>query len=411
MTLKTKLKKIQNKAKSVSAKIKRLDQIIEHPMASAGGAIGAKLGNRRAGAAIGNAIGRITGTGDYTIRSNSLATVGGAVDSAPSFQRKGRGFRITHREYVGPVVASAAAGAFQNTSYAVNPSNKLMFPWLSQIAANFDQWQPNGIVVTYKSLSSTYSGTASLGAVVLASDYDVYDSTYASKIEMENSEFVVSGNCARDLIHPIECNLAERFTKVLNTRNGMVPPTDSLRFYDLCNFQVATQGATANQVCGELWVSYDVTFFKEQLGGLTGSSILSYNWTAFNYNIASGLFSGAATIKTNMDVNLFNAGGGGDIQISSRYAGATFLITLYVTGGSATVTAPTYALTDMTLVTGVINTSGVNRPTGTMSGEMIEFLVKISATNNQYTVLSISDWTQPTDPCSVYLNITQINNS
>jgi hypothetical protein len=45
--------------------------------------------------------------------------------------------------------------------------------------------------------------------------------------------------------------------------------------YDLGNFQLATQGVSAAGVTlGELWVSYDITFYKKQLtGGVLGNDI------------------------------------------------------------------------------------------------------------------------------------------
>lgn len=415
-----KLRKAQAKVKKVLEEVKKVEKFANAPMRSSGRAIGAKLGNRKAGEAIGSILGKVMGTGDYVIRSNTLTTVGGAVDSAPQFTKNGRGVRVCHREFIGNVVASSTAGAFNNISYALNPGMASTFPWLSTIAQNFDQWQPNGIVVTYKSLSSSYSGTASLGAVVVASDYDVYDQPYSSKTEMENSQFCVSANCATDLVHPVECNLNERFTRVLNVRSGNVPTGDSARFYDLANLQVATVGATASQLCGELWISYDITFYKEQMGGLMGKSILYYAKTCTNTSYTPSSYpldySGSnAQINTNMlGVYTESAGGGAfNIVIPQVYTGAHFLIRMLWVGSSTALGSPGYILSGCDYFRDVVyraNADWFN--TGTVGYQVVELTIKITGSNlgNNNAYVGFTNWAEPGTPFTVArLYITQVN--
>lgn len=279
------MKQAINKVEKVS---RAVNSISRAPVKSLGGAIGKKLGSRRTGESIGAFIGKITGTGDYRVMSNSMGKRGFSTDAVPQFTGKTRGVRVTHREYLGDVVASSTAGAFSVTSYAIQPALFSSFPWLASFAAQFDEWRPNGIVYCYRPMSSMYSGTSSLGTVIMATDYDVVDAPYVSKIEMENSEFAVSANCASAQYHPIECKMSERMANALFTRSGGV--SDSLRFYDLGNFQIATAGCTANQVCGELWVTYDITFMKPQLyGGISGGGILYSRYSLTSSTAAAPL--------------------------------------------------------------------------------------------------------------------------
>ncbi len=263
-----KIKKIEQTAARVANAAKKIEKFSSAPMASLGGTIGARLGSRRAGNSVGRFLGKITGTGDYRVTVNSIANSSAtmALDTVPQFmKRNSRETRVTHREFLGKIVASDVAGEFKLQSFPLNPGLYQCFPWLSQIANQFDEWRPNGIVVVYKSASSTYSGTSSLGIITMATDYDVLDPPYANTIEMNNSDFAVSTNVAQNLIHPIECAVKERPTRLLYTRAGPVSSNDNLRWYDLGNFQVATEGCTAGQVCGELWITYDISFFKAQI--------------------------------------------------------------------------------------------------------------------------------------------------
>jgi len=63
-------------------------------------------------------------------------------------------------------------------------------------------------------------------------------------------------------MHGIECDSRERPIQVLYTNS--LGNSDA-KFSSLGNFQICTQGMSAANVnLGELWVSYDVTFYKKQ---------------------------------------------------------------------------------------------------------------------------------------------------
>jgi hypothetical protein len=231
---------------------------------------------RHPAATLGRTIKKITGHGDYTITEGNALVHGAMESGVPGFHPKRHGTTVRHREYIGDVVASSVAGQFAITSYPINPGSGSVFPWLTPIANQYDQWRPNGIMVEFISTSSTYSGTSALGVVSIAADYDVYDTTYMNKVEMNNSEFAVSASAAKNIRYGLECAKSERPFNLLSVRGiGSLPTGASKNTYDLCNLQVATYGCTAGQVCGELWITYDITFFKEQMfGGILGKGVL-----------------------------------------------------------------------------------------------------------------------------------------
>lgn len=272
------LQTIEKKAAKVAKIAKAVEGFAQAPMRTTGGAVGKKLGSKKAGQAVGSFIGKITGTGDYVVKSNNLLRASStlASDAVPQFTRgnNGREVRIRHREYLGKVVASSIAGDFKIQKFQVNPGLISTFPWLNTIANQFDEWRPNGIVFVYKNMSSKWSGTPTLGTICMASDYDVLDPDYTNEIEMNNSDFAVSTNVAANLAHPIECEIKERPTKLLFTRDDEISSNDNLRWFDLCNTFVATYGCQANQICGELWVTYDISFFKTQISQSPSNQML-----------------------------------------------------------------------------------------------------------------------------------------
>jgi hypothetical protein len=241
-------------------------------VSGAGTAIGARFGQPDLGRTLANkAYTRLVGSGDYDMRANSLITQTSSGPVMPTFAPDGRrGIRIREREYIGDIISGpsivGASTAFNNTSFVVNPSNSTTFPWLSQFANNFDQWEPHGIVFEYVSTSSNYNGTSqALGVVVTAADYDFADPLYASKSEMENSGYAISTAASASMLHGIECAVTERPSRVLYTGTGSGSDTSN-NLHNLARFQIATQGmSVANVTLGELWVTYDITFYKKQL--------------------------------------------------------------------------------------------------------------------------------------------------
>jgi len=257
-----------------------------------GGAIGSKYGLGKAGAAIGSKIGsyahyigKIFGSGDYItasdgVKSNSLMN---PSPQAPQFAGQ-RAVRIRHREFLGDIITSATPGAFNIQKFSINPGLSASYPWLSQVCgATFQQYRINGQVYEYRSMSAdalTSTNTA-LGQVIMATDYDSKDSPFTTKQQMENTMFGVSCKPSSCMIHAIECARNQTSVSELYVRPFAVPDGTDPRLYDMGNFYVATngmQGASVN--VGELWVSYDITFFKEiQQPPLFIAPVASYDLT------------------------------------------------------------------------------------------------------------------------------------
>lgn len=266
--------KIPSQSNRLEAKIDHLERSLNKTTPTIKGAaatIGRTLGNfvnqGDLGALAGSQLAKFFGHGDYQVKSNSLVSAlhpGVAGPQPPKFSTGKRGTRIIEREFIADISSgtlSAGSSVFTNVNYPINVTDTDTFPWLSTIAQQYDQWEPHGIVFEYVSTSSSYNGTSqALGTVIMATDYDVTDPLYSSKQVMENADYSCSTRPAENLIHGIECDPEERPTKIFYTGSNQVS------FSKLGNFQLATVGCSAANVkLGELWVSYDITFYKKQL--------------------------------------------------------------------------------------------------------------------------------------------------
>lgn len=294
--------------KGVSSALAKLDKKIPE---ISGSKIGRSLGNvfgaGDLGERAGTALSTLFGFGDYEVKSNSLMkSINSSASTVPGFTKDGkRGTRITEREYLGDITSSSTlvngASAFRNQAFAINPANTSTFPWLSKVAPLFEQWEPHGVVFEFVSTSSEFNGTSqALGTVIMATDYDVYDVVAAGKLQMENYDYSNSCKPSVTAMHGIECDPDERPTKVLYVgTNG-----PDLRANTLGNFQVATVGcSTANATLGELWVSYDITFYKKQLEVPYGAESSLQLYSDIGISTVTSLL-GQATVRTGSNPNL-----------------------------------------------------------------------------------------------------------
>lgn len=242
------------------------------------------------------------GSGDYTLRSNSLVLGGGVSPDVQIIPTTDHSIRLIYREYLTDVTASPTAiGAFHNHSIRINPGNLAFAPWLAPIAQQYQQWKANGVVFEFRSMSTDFSNATSLGSVIMATQYDLYDPPPANKQEMLNMAYSNEAKPSDRIIHGVECSVNETPNWIKYTRSGIVQSTDlalsgDLDEFDLAIFHVATQGglAAVGSVYGSLYVYYDITLMKEHpyngiqsRGPLNGSFAQTVATAAFYTNAIS----------------------------------------------------------------------------------------------------------------------------
>lgn len=366
-------------------------KIPEVNLGNIGKTIGGKFGLGGLGESVGKGLSSLFGMGDYAVKTNTLMQVPNAhAASIPTFSKDGkRGIRVVEREYLGdvysgPVLVNSST-SFNNQTYRLNPADPVTFPWLSRIASNFDQWEPNGIVFEFISTSSEFNGTSqALGTVILASEYDVSDPAYVNKVEMENSDYANSTKPSQTAMHGLECDPAERPTPILYTGDF---PVGEHKFYDLCNFQIATQGmSVVNQNLGELWISYDISFFKKQVNP---TNLIIPTWLyKSTSNLGTFATFGAGTITPGSDPKITFVDGVIPGQASTilfdptRNTGS-FLITVSCTGtGGVGASSPSTIAGVFGAVTGCsLTTSRITKDTGANGGYLAEAIYTINSVN------------------------------
>lgn len=229
-----------------------------------GGYLGSLAGEYLGGMAH-NAIGGITGLGDYSVEKNVFA--GNRLPQITNLSGNG-GTTIRFQEYLGDVVTSSVPGQFNLDSFTINPANENTFPWLAQIASNYDQYEIEGLLFEFRSTSgdALTSANTALGSVMMATQYDTEDAVFQTKSEMLNYEFSTSAKPSNSSVHMIECDPKQTTVSLLFTAPVAEPSNGDPRFNDLGRFSIATtgfQGASVN--AGELHCTYQVRLLKPKL--------------------------------------------------------------------------------------------------------------------------------------------------
>lgn len=235
----------------------------------------------------------------------------------PRLRNTKTGFIVSHREFIQDIVATQAfvnqvPTGSTTPGFILNPGNQLTFPWLAQIAENFEEWKPRGILFEFKTTSSdavvSTNANAALGTVIMATEYNAYNGTFANKQQMENYEFAVACKPSCSFTHQVECSTAENPEHIFYVRTGAVPTGADQRLYDLGTFQIATVGMQSNgNSIGELWVTYEIEFKKPRIavGSIDNTSgVMDYFEESATITAANPFGTGTSVIFPQTASNL-----------------------------------------------------------------------------------------------------------
>ena len=339
--------RLNKKRKLVGSGDYSYNYVGDTPYASVGKHLGSMVGAGYWGEMLGHGIGRILGSGDYEtgpmVKQNPLVN----TSDVPQFAASGRANVVAHRDFLGDVITSGSANTFKLQSYVVNAGNRTTFPWLSTVAQNYEQYRLLGVVFMFKSTSGDSVGSVntSLGTVILSTDYNVSSPNYKNKIEMENAEFAISAKASISQMHAIECDVSDRPVSNYFVRTGALPTGQDPKWYDFCNFQIATTGFQGTSVnVGELWVTYAVEFLKPVIPETFGGKIATATVVRNGCSFVTGWFGTATTSAKGSISASFPTGN--SVSWDNAGPGAVFLVSLEATE------AGTYTAATVTSVTG-----------------------------------------------------------
>lgn len=224
---------------------------------------------------------KLSGRGLYTGRGRYNTLIEGSND--PAMKMSGtmdetEGVIYTHKEYIGDIFGPATT-SFTNQSYDINPGLSENFPWLSQVAANYDEYEMMQCVFEYKStIDASTVSNGQTGTIIIATQYNTDAEPFSAKDQMMQYHGGQSGRLIDDLSHGVECDPYKNAgSAIKRVRTGPLDQAINDREdYDQGRLEVAINNCPtifANQAIGELWVYYTVKLLKPKLGTNRGESI------------------------------------------------------------------------------------------------------------------------------------------
>lgn len=221
------------------------------------------------------------GRGDY--EANNLMVDDPSVSSsAPAFTSAGDeqgDIVITFKEYIGDIFGNSSGTLFSIAQYALNPGIEKTFPWLSQIAANFTEYEFIQCIFNFRSTVSDMStSNGQVGTIIMATQYNPTEKIFQDKTEMMHYAHSNSAKSITSQIHGVECDPkmnagpAAKYIRTVPLANL----TGQSVTYDQGTFNIAIHGTPsvfANQSIGELWVSYTVKLNKPKIFTGLGKAI------------------------------------------------------------------------------------------------------------------------------------------
>lgn len=257
----------KSKSKGRKKEISAIGQVLRELGGLGGSALGGLIGH----GSMGNAVGRdLAGTaskwlgfGDYSVSSNTVLRNMQANNGIPMMHKNDQTIIVRHKEYLGEIDGST--GFSVQSILPLNPGVSATFPWLSAVAARFQEYALKGAVFHFVPTSGTAisSTNAALGSVMFQTTYRATDVQPSSKVEMLNEYWATEGRPCDMITHAIECDPKENPFNIHYIRNGVLGPDENQLLYDLGTTYVATNGMqAAGQTVGDLWITYEVELKK-----------------------------------------------------------------------------------------------------------------------------------------------------
>lgn len=317
----------------------------------------------------------------------SAYSSGLSTGSAKVVRAQDGSIRVTHRELVLSVTGTTAFAVAK--SFPINPGMPQSFPWLSNLAQNYQFYRFNKLKYCYY----TRTGSNVPGSVMLVPDYDAADASPTNEVIASSYKDVQEDAPWKDIDCPLSSQDLNMTEKDKYIRSGSLAVNQDIKTYDSGNMFICTIDGTAVN-WGKLWVEYDVTLRVPQTpsSGFGGNGII----------VGGGAFSQTAMFGTTpvstgaygMTVN------GNVVSLFGLNIGAEYLVS-FTEIGTVISAGPAVTITSGTQVTALYSgfpvaaTSGALVFTFTANAAGVLLTFTTTATTITSSSLSVSQ-TNPT---------------
>lgn len=214
--------------------------------------------------------------------------------SQPSVITSDGRVRIRHREYIQDVSGSIA---FSNSSLNINPGLASTFPWLSNMAMNYESYLFRKLRFDFETAKSASTS----GEVILAIDYDASDAAAATKSQLMSYYSAVRGPTWTEISCIADPSDLQKFGVQRYVRNAPLASNLDIKTYDVGILNLATNGCADTSALGSLFVEYEIELITPQTPSGTSSYLDSAKVTGSSPSLSSW-FGTTGTVAGNLPV-------------------------------------------------------------------------------------------------------------
>lgn len=170
--------------------------------------------------------------------------------NAPTYSNTSQiGVTIYHKELVGGLTSSVTADIFYG--FAVNPGLDTTFPWLSGVAAQYEEYRFNSLKFHYV----TRVSTTTAGNILTGFDADAADQLPDREEELGSFAHAMEGPAWRNHTMTVDKRLLQRW---LYVRSSGLDNNQDIKTYDTGKFIAMLTRDSNAQIWGKLWVEFSI---------------------------------------------------------------------------------------------------------------------------------------------------------
>ena len=152
--------------------------------------------------------------GTRLVKNNLFGTRPSRVTS--TIRNETNAITISNREYIGELTPTT--GDFQTLYQSnINPGLISAFPWLSNIAQFYEEYEFVQLVYEIKSMVTAGNDVAA-GSIVAVAQYNAENPEFTNKISMQQYEHAISAKVTANTLLGVECKPRHVFSKNLFVR-------------------------------------------------------------------------------------------------------------------------------------------------------------------------------------------------
>lgn len=186
----------------------------------------------------------------------------------PSISQSAKSSRVVQRELILASVAGSTAFTVQNFLH-LNPGLSTVFPWLSTIAVNWEQYRCHKLRACWVPIAPT----STQGDILLSPNYDSSDPQPVTETQAANTYGAVSNSCWQPFCIDFDQSAMMGLGPRRYVRNCAV--AGDLKTFDVGTLAVCSVNETGTSAVGKLYFEYDFEFFIPQLDPSPATTPLS----------------------------------------------------------------------------------------------------------------------------------------